>query len=183
MESAIRWVHEATELGAHRLGHAIALGVNPDKYGVHRRHETVSERIDQLKYDLRHAYGLGQFGIPVDARRVTQELDHLAGLPKDHQLTMEYDARRLDGLRDRQKYPIQSIRALGSVIKVCPTSNRRIGGIAQAGYHPLTQFVANDAPFVVASDDPGIFDTTLADEIEASITIAGLPKGFRDEIV
>ena len=96
---------------------------------------------------------------------------------------MEYDEPRLDGLRDRQKYAIQSIRALGSVIEVCPTSNRRIGGIAQAGHHPLIQFVANDAPFVVASDDPGIFDTTLADEIEASIAIAGLPKGYRDEIV
>ena len=75
LDSAIRWVHEAPELGAHRLGHAIALGVNPDKYGVHRRHETVSERTDQLKYDLRHADGLGQFVIPVDASRVTQELD------------------------------------------------------------------------------------------------------------
>ena len=118
--NAIRWVHEAAELGAHRLGHAIALGVNPDKYGVHRRHETASERSDQLKYDLRHADGLGQSGVPVDSSRITQELDHLAGLPKDHQLTMEYDEHRLDGLRDRQKYAIQSIRALGSVIEVVP---------------------------------------------------------------
>ena len=78
LESAIRWVHEAAELGEHRLGHAIALGVNPDKYGVHRRHETVSERIDQLKYDFRHTDGLGRSGVHVDARRVTQELNHLA---------------------------------------------------------------------------------------------------------
>ena len=31
LESAVRWVHEAAELGAHRLGHAISLGVDPDQ--------------------------------------------------------------------------------------------------------------------------------------------------------
>ena len=46
----MRWVHESAELGAHRLGHAIALGVDPDAYGVHRRRETVSERLDQIAY-------------------------------------------------------------------------------------------------------------------------------------
>ena len=43
--------------------------------------------------------------------------------------------------------------------------NRRIGGITSPEHHPLKQFLASDAPFVIASDDPGIFGTTLADEI------------------
>ena len=58
LESAVRWVHEAAQFGAHRLGHAIALGVDPEVYGAHERHESVAERIDQIEYDLSHADGL-----------------------------------------------------------------------------------------------------------------------------
>ncbi len=183
LESAVRWVHEAAEMGAHRLGHAIALGVNPDKYGIHGREESVAERIDQLTYDLRHIEGLGRYGVEVDVQSVTQELRQLAALPKGHRLRIDYDGRRLNELRIRQKYATQCIRSLGSVIEVCPTSNRRIGGISNVGYHPLVQFVANDAPFVIASDDPGIFNTSLADEVESAIGIAGLPRDSYDEIV
>jgi adenosine deaminase len=182
LESAVRWVHEAAEMGAHRLGHAIALGVNPEKYGVHRRSEPVAERIDQLNYDLRHIEGLEQCGVQVDAQGVRRELRQLCELPTDNILSIDYDARRLAELRGRQRYATQCIRDLGSVIEVCPTSNRRIGGISNPEHHPLVQFVANDAPFVVGSDDPGIFDTTLAKEIESAIAIAGLPADSYDEI-
>ena len=58
LESAVRWVHEAAEFGAHRLGHAIALGIDPAVYGAHERHESVDERLDQIDYDLAHADGL-----------------------------------------------------------------------------------------------------------------------------
>lgn len=57
LESAIRWVQEAAEMGAHRLGHAIALGVDPAMYGEHTRRESVSERRDQIAYDLKHRAG------------------------------------------------------------------------------------------------------------------------------
>ena len=50
--------------------------------------------------------------------------------------------------------------------RACPTSNRRIGNIQHAAHHPLHRFLANDLAFVVASDDPGIFDTTLAEELD-----------------
>ena len=50
-------------------------------------------------------------------------------------------------------------------------------------HHPLVQFVAYEAPFVVASDDPGIFDTTTADEVQSAIAIAGLAQDSYDEIV
>ena len=183
LESAIRWVHEAAELGVHRLGHAIALGVDPDRYGIHSRHETAAERADQLTYDLRHAKGLGESGLTIDVQGTTEELQLLQTLPKERTLRVDYDDQRLNELRTRQKYAIQCIRSLGSVIEVCPTSNRRIGGISRNEHHPLIQFVAQDAPFVVASDDPGIFDTTVADEVESAIAIAGLGQEHYDEIV
>lgn len=165
LESAVRWVHEAAELGAHRLGHDISLGVDPDRFGKHSRSENVSERIDQLRYDLRHQEGLVKFGVHVDSMRVAEELDRISAFPADLRITVEYDDAKLSELRQRQKYAIGSIRQLGAVIEVCPTSNRRIGGIDRPEHHPLKQFLASDAPFVIASDDPGIFGTTLADEI------------------
>ena len=165
LESAVRWVHEAAEFGAHRLGHAIALGVDPGLYGKHVRSETVAERIDQLEYDLRHREGLSKCGVLVDASVVTEELERIGAMPSSHRLTIKYDDVQLDEVRQRQRYAIGCIRALGSVIEVCPTSNRRIGGIASPERHPVKRFIADDAPFIIASDDPGIFGITLADEI------------------
>ena len=165
LESAVRWVHEAAELGAHRLGHAIALGVDPERYGRHTRTERVAERMDQLRYDLRHREGLAEFGVHVDVGIATEELERLGDLPMDHRVTMEYDDAKLAELRQRQEFAIRCVRDLGAVIEVCPTSNRRIGGITNPEHHPVKQFIASDAPFVVASDDPGIFGITLADEV------------------
>lgn len=165
LESAVRWVHEAAEFGAHRLGHAISLGVDPRLYGNHTRNESVAERIDQLNYDLNHQDGLAAFGVQVDAATVVKELERLKLFPADSLLTIEYDDAKLYEITQRQKYAIRCVRALGAVIEVCPTSNRRIGGIARPERHPLRRFLASDAPFVIATDDPGILGATLADEI------------------
>ena len=166
LESAVRWVHETAELGAHRLGHAIALGVDPDRHGSHSRSESVEERIDQLRYDLRHRDGLAKHGVHVNVAGIAEELERIEVFPADHRLTIKYDGRKLDELRRRQRYAIGCIRELGAVIEVCPTSNRRIGGISNPEHHPVKQFLSNNAPFVIATDDPGIFGTTLSDEMD-----------------
>jgi adenosine deaminase len=166
LESAVRWVQEAAELGAHRLGHAIALGVDPEVFGVHSRAEPVSERRDQLAYDLVHQSGLRAAGVQVDAAAITDELADLASWPGDAPVTIHYDQRRLDDVRRRQDYAMARVRATGAVIEVCPTSNRRIGGIDDPRHHPVHRFLAAGLPVVVSSDDPGIFGTTLADELD-----------------
>ncbi len=183
LESAIRWVHEAAELGAHRLGHAISLGGDPDQYGQHVRSESVAERIDQLQYELRHRDGLYELGVHVDVAAATAELEGISALPADHRLTVEYDDWKLQEVRQRQKYAMAGVRSLGSVIEVCPTSNQRIGGITCPEHHPVKQFLANDAPFVIASDDPGIFGTTLANEIAWVTKHHQLPDDAVDRIV
>ena len=165
LESAVRWVHEAAKFGAHRLGHAISLGVDPDRFGAHRRTETVGERVDQLEYDLRHRDGLAKFGVHVDDASVVEELRRIRALPRDSRVTIDYDYARLDELRKRQRYAISCVKESGAVIEVCPTSNRRIGGITRPEHHPVKEFLASDAPFVIATDDPGIFGITLAEEI------------------
>jgi adenosine deaminase len=167
LESAVRWVHEAAELGANRLGHAIALGIDPAVFGEHIRTESVAERRDQIAYDLAHADGLRAAGVTVDPAALRSEL--AAQRRKNGRkgtVTIDYDAARLDEVRRRQDYAMRRIRATGAVVEVCPTSNRRIGGIDDPAHHPVHRFLAADLPVVVASDDPGIFGTTLDDELD-----------------
>ncbi len=64
-----------------------------------------------------------------------------------------------------QDYAMACIARTRAVVEVCPTSNLRIGGIADAQHHPVHRFIDAGVPFVVASDDPGIFDTTVRDEL------------------
>ena len=72
LESAVRWCHEAAELGSRRLGHCIALGLDPE-VSVRRRGgshlwEPVAERLDQIAWDLRHRRGLEDAGVEVQPR-------------------------------------------------------------------------------------------------------------------
>lgn len=182
LESAVRWVQETAENGAHRLGHAIALGVEPECYGPHERRETVAERRDQLAYDLAHAEELRRHGVTVDADAIARELDELRGAPSDQVLAQHYDAERLEQVRRRQDYAMERVRATGAVIEVCPTSNRRIGDIDDPEHHPVHRFLEHGLPVVVASDDPGIFDTTLESEIEWVARHAGLERDQAEDL-
>jgi adenosine deaminase len=179
LESAIRWVHEAAELGAHRLGHAIALGVEPACYGTHTRSESVGERLDQIAYDLEHRTGLERRGVRVDRADLDRERQTLRLQLPGARVEHAYDAARLEEVRRRQDYAMDRVRASGAVVEVCPTSNRRIGDIVDPRHHPVHRFLERDVPFVVATDDPGIFDTTPAREIAWVVEHAGLePEAF-----
>ena len=166
LESAIRWVQEAAEMGAHRLGHAIALGEPPEVSGPHDRIEPVSERRDQIRYDLKHAAGLRAAGISIDTDALTRELDELRSADNDVPLNVHYDEARLHDVRRRQDYAMDRVRETGAVIEVCPTSNRRIGGIPDAQHHPIHRFLAANLPVVIGADDPGVFGVSLRDELD-----------------
>jgi hypothetical protein len=184
LESSVRWVQEAAELGADRLGHAIALGVDPAAYGVHERTESVSERLDQIAYDLAHAGGLARHGVAVDPVALAEEQRQLCALSDaDATVTHHYDAALLDEVRRRQDYAMDRVTAAGAVVEVCPTSNRRIGDIADAEHHPVHRFLERGVPIVVGSDDPGIFGITLADELDWVTTAAGLGDSGRRELI
>ncbi len=183
LESAVRWVQEAAELGAHRLGHAIALGVDPSAFGEHDRTETVGERRDQLGNDLAHCRALRSVGVRVEPAEVHDELRALARLPQEELLTIHYDQDRLDQVRRRQDYAMDAIGATGAVIEVCPTSNRRIGGIEDPAHHPIHRFLSADLAVVVSSDDPGIFGTDLPAELNWVCEQVGEAEGLREQLV
>lgn len=183
LESAVRWVQEAAELGANRLGHAIALGVDPDVFGPHTRSEPVAERRDQIAYDLEHGDGLRAVGVAVDPAALRAELAMLAERPDDELIAVSYDRARLDDVRRRQGYAMERIRSVGAVIEVCPTSNRRIGGIDDPAHHPIHRFVTAGLPVVVSSDDPGIFGTTLNDELDWVCEHTGGGADLRQQLI
>lgn len=183
LESAVRWVHEAADYGAHRLGHAIALGVDPTVYGVHQRSESVDERLDQIDYDLAHERGLQKLGVRIDANALRKERDELSARSPAERITHRYDETRAIDVRARQDYAMACIARTRAVVEVCPTSNLRIGGIADAQYHPVHRFIDSGVPFVVASDDPGIFDTTVRDELAWVAREAGLEEGGVEDLI
>ena len=84
LESAIRWVHEAAEMGAHRLGHAIALGLPPRCYLEKTVSESVEERLDQIDYDLAHRHKLKLFDVQIDENGLLKEKQELCQLNQGH---------------------------------------------------------------------------------------------------
>ena len=183
LESAVRWVHEAAQFGAHRLGHAIALGVDPSVYGEHERAESVLERIDQIDYDSAHANGLRARGVRIHENALARERDELTRRKPGDRVSHRYDAARIAEVRARQQYAMARVRETGAVVEVCPTSNLRIGGIADPLHHPVHRFLEAGMPFVVASDDPGIFDTTMRQELDWVTREAGLEPGAVEDLI
>ncbi len=194
LESAVRWIHESAEIGAHRLGHAIALGLPPELYLDHTSSETVEERLDQIEYDLEHQIGLEAFGVPIDREVLQAERDRLVLQDRTDRVQLKYDATRVLTIRRRQDYVMECFRTKSVCVESCPTSNLNIGMIADPAHHPLHRFLKAGFPVVIASDDPGIFHTTLADEIawvrqhitndETLLTqLANNSRQFRSEVL
>ena len=71
--SAIRWIWEAHELGATRLGHAIALGVNPENYHGKKVSEPISERLDTINWLMANQEILKENGYTPDVVNLRKE--------------------------------------------------------------------------------------------------------------
>lgn len=56
------------------------------------------------------------------------------------------------------------IRKNDVCVEVCPISNRLTGAVKDSDYHPVVEFVENDVPFVICSDNPAIHNKTLNDD-------------------
>jgi len=170
LESAVRWCHQAALLGAKRLGHAIALGLDPE-VAVGRRpkaheEEPVSERLAQINYDLEHRKELEAFGVEVDRRGLERERVALQGQGTGERVSLPYSPERLEEVRRRQDYVLDQLTRLEVCIESCPTSNMRIGGVPTPAQHPLWRFLRSEVGLAIGADDPGVFDQPLAAEVE-----------------
>jgi aminodeoxyfutalosine deaminase len=69
---------------------------------------------------------------------------------------------------------MERLRVSGVALEVCPTSNLRTGAVPSMDRHPLPRLVAAGVPVTLASDDPGMFATTLTREYEVAHEVLGL---------
>ncbi len=174
VESAVRWVVQSARLGAHRLGHAVALGVPPEFYLGTERRELLSERLAQIEFELECAVELAECGVQVDVRELKREQQVLSGLHQGERaasaetIVVRYDAERTERLRRYQDWALEQVRLTGAVVESCPTSNLRIAGLGSAANHPLPRFLRAGLRVVIGADDPGILDTDLHREFEAA---------------
>lgn len=172
LESAIRRCHQAALLGAKRLGHCIALGMTPS-IAVNRMPDThtkesVKERLDQIDYDLEHIADLRAYGITVDEDDLQQErkvFKEQADTDPDQLVYRTYNEQRLREVSLRQDYVLASLKEMGTIIETCPTSNLCIGGVPNIEAHPFKKLYKSGVHLAICSDDPGIFASTLADEV------------------
>ena len=125
--------------------------------------------------------GLEAAMCPLTSRRSSGSSARFGGIPGEQQFTFNYDGGA--GMRRRaQGDAMERIRSLGTVVEVCHASNHRICGLKDPSHYPVQQFISNRVPFVVSSDDPGVFDTILADEIDWVVHATGLSRSSFDEI-
>ncbi|MCB1165884.1 MAG: hypothetical protein KDK33_07010 [Leptospiraceae bacterium] len=161
LESAARWVYQSAAQGAHRLGHAIALGQEPAEFRNDVRHESISERLDQLQFELDTGLTIS---LPDSKYAEEMErLDEMQHTDPDATVAVEYTDAHIAKVRYFQDSLMDRIAKTNAVIEVCPTSNYRIAAVRQ---HPVHRFVSRGLPIIVGADDPGIFDTNLEKEFE-----------------
>lgn len=109
------------------------------------------------------------------AEHIWQAAYHLHADRIGHGLTLSQNPQLASRFRDR-----------GVCLELCPTSNREVVGFAdpalpasaQLPRYPLRHFLASGLPVTLCTDNPGISQTTLADEYLAAarMTEGGLSQ-------
>jgi adenosine deaminase len=175
IESAARWVWEANEYGAHRLGHGIAVGIDPASRLGTVVYEDLHERLQHLRWLKTNAGWLKNRGYDVDLANIAREHKELSALGTSQTtVPMAVTTDNIGNIRAFQKALLADLSAKGAIFESCPTSNFRIGSIQNPDHHPLKSFLAHNCRVCISTDDPGIFDISLASEIELCRTQLGI---------
>ncbi|PKA12256.1 adenosine deaminase [Leptospira meyeri] len=162
--SAARWVLESALNGAHRLGHALALGIDSDYFLGDERTELVSEAKDQIECELESYDEISSFGSFYPKEELELKRKELKTKPDSELLKIQFDAKQSQYLHTFQSYVMSKIAQTEAVIECCPSSNLYIGMLESHIDHPITRFLQNDIKLTIGSDDPGLFGTTMPEE-------------------
>ncbi len=163
LPSAVRRILQAHVLGVHRVGHAIALGLDGENLRGTQVQETRQERLAHLHW-LLHEEGreLQDFGYHIATSVLRRERAWLrdGNTPPCYR----YDDEMLDELQTLQNAAMRWAQAHRVCIEACPTSNLHLGKVGSPLFHPLRAFSRHDLCVTLASDDPGIFRRDLQQE-------------------
>lgn len=159
--SAIRWVWEVNQLGATRLGHAIALGVHPENYRGKVFRESQQERQETICWLRDNKEVLKEHGYLVDLTALNHEEKSLRGCKS---VEIIYNDHTIDDTRRLQIAVCSILREEQVIIESCPTSNLRIGQLNQLQYHPLKLFHDQGIHYLICTDDPGLFNIDWSSE-------------------
>jgi hypothetical protein len=163
LASTVRWVSEAHAMGAHRLGHALALGIDPKVDLGRKVSESVGERRRHLQWLLKAKPWLEAHGYMVDSDKAEHDLEALTGRA-DHEITTTvWSEAEVNDCTILQNAVMSRLQATNAIIESCPTSNMLIGNLTK-DTHPLPRFLGAGLNVVIGADDPGIFATSLAEE-------------------
>lgn len=162
--SAARWVLESARNGAHRLGHALALGIDSDYFLGDERTELVSEAKDQVECELESYDEITSFGAFYSKEELEQKRKELKTKPDSELLKLPFDETQSQYLHTFQNYVMSTLAKTEAVIECCPSSNLYIGMLESHIDHPISRFLQNDLKITIGSDDPGLFGTTMTEE-------------------
>lgn len=165
VESSIRWVIEVAEMNVHRLGHAISPGIPARLLEGSFVKESVRDRSEQIKFYIDRFDELSEAGLSLNLKELNEELSSLESLSPDGYVTGKYTENRIRNLMAFQNFATGRLRECGAVIEICPTSNIRIAGLGKYENHPLPDYIDRGLHIVIGSDDPGILNTSLQEEI------------------
>lgn len=168
--SAVRWVLESAENGAHRLGHALALGIDSDYFLGDERTELVSEAKDQVEHELMFYDEITTYGPFYAKEDLEEKRKDYKVKPDSEILTIPFDVTESQYLHTFQNYAMSKIAKKKAVIECCPSSNLYIGMLESHIDHPITRFLQNDLKITIGSDDPGLFGTTMEEEYQHAHT-------------
>lgn len=162
--SACRWILEASEYGAHRLGHCIALGETYEKFENTTREESPDEYLDTLDYILKNYEEIKPFGELSSFEFFSREKELVQ--KRTGKIKIHYSEEFLQNLLTFRLYGLHSLVSKGTVVESCPTSNLRIGMIESVSQLPIVSFARTNLKLTICADDPGIFHTSIPKEYE-----------------
>lgn len=171
-DSAVRWILESAEYGAYRLGHCIALGIDPETYAHKTIAESSEERLDHINYILENYDTLREYRYNVELKDLLKEKE---SLKPNQTVQIFYTDKEIQNLYALQEFGMDFLKKKNSIIEVCPTSNLLIGMIEDKNKLTIKRFLKKNLNLTIGTDDPGIFQTNLQNEYRICEEI-GIPK-------
>lgn len=181
---SIRRIERLVEMGIRRLGHGLALGLEPKRFLGQAFTMSIDDYIDYLRYDLKsrfkypvHIYMEGHKGKIIDEIARAESLK-AKGVKEIKGLYPSVGAEAINfrkAIRERQQFALRHIREAGISIEVNPTSNECVA-LEHNENHPLPFFMEEGVRITINTDDAGILGTDINREITSATRMVGLSE-------